>query len=572
MKSSRIALSFLLLVLMAGCGGGGSGTPPPALVAITVTPANPSIALGTAEQFTATGTFADNSMRDITTSVTWASSVPGVATVSNAGSITSVSTGTTTITAKSGNVSGFATLTVTVPVPVAITVAPAISSILTGSTEQFAATVMYSDNSLSTSVTWISSAPDVATIDVNGVATAISTATTATTMIMARSGSVTGSAALTVTGGNAAPASNVLPITVNGSLCSSSTSANYPNKPCVSVTVCNPGTSTCATIYDILLDTGSFGLRIFKSVMSSLSLTQVVSGSGSLAECAQFGDGSTEWGPVQLADVTLGNETAKSVPIHVISFDFTPVPSTCGTPATRDTSPSVAGFNGILGVGVFAADCGSVCETNASNGIYYSCNGSTCTGAAVPVPNQVQNPVALLPGDNNGVIVELPSVPSSGSPSVDGILVLGIGTRTNNSVPSLVTAYKTGVFGEIVTIFGNTYPAIIDSGSNGLFFTPPSTILLPDCSANPEWFCPSSATTLSATNEGTSGSPSGDVFFQIGNFDSLISSPNRAFSNIGGPTPGLFDWGLPFYFGRNIFVGFEGRMSSSLGTGPYFAY
>ncbi len=571
MKSSRTALSFLLLVLVAGCGGGGgSGTPQPILVAITVTPANPTIALGTAEQFTATGAFADNSMKDITTSVTWNSSVPGVATVSNAGSITSVSTGTTTISAKSGNVSGFATLTVTAPVPVAITVVPAISSVLTGSTEQFAATVMYSDNSLSTSVTWTSSAPDVATIDGNGMVTAVSTATTATTMIMARSGSVTGSAVLTVTGGNAVPASNVLPITVNGSLCSPGTSANYPNKPCVSVTVCKPGTSTCAIINDILLDTGSFGLRIFESVLSSLSLTTIASGSGSLAECAQFGDGSSEWGPVELVDVTLGGETAKSVPIHVIDPKFSAVPSACGTP---DASPTAAGFNGILGVGIFAEDCGSVCANNASNGVYYSCNGSTCTGATVLVPNQVQNPVALLPIDNNGVIVELPSVPSSGLSSVDGILVLGIGTKPNNSGPSWVKMYNTDLqFGIIKTVFGNTYPAIIDSGSNGLFFTPPSTSLLPDCSANPEWFCPASVTTLSATNEAWSGSLSGDVFFQIDNFDSLISSPNnRVFSNIGGPTPGLFDWGLPFYFGRSIFVGIEG-MSSSLGTGPYFAY
>src|ERR1700687_2414070 len=74
-------------------------------------------------------------------------------------------------------------------------------------------------------------------------------------------------------GGNPVSGSNVLSITVNGSLCSASTSAGYPNKPCVSVTICKPGTSTCQTIDDILLDTGSFGLRIFKQVLA-VSLTQ----------------------------------------------------------------------------------------------------------------------------------------------------------------------------------------------------------------------------------------------------------------------------------------------------------
>jgi len=374
--------------------------------------------------------------------------------------------------------------------------------------------------------------------------------------------------------GSAALANNVLPITVNGSLCSASTSASYLNKPCVSVTVCTPGTSTCQTINDILLDTGSFGLRIFKQALTTVSLTQIISGSGSVAECAQFNGGLSEWGPVVLADVTLGKETANNVPIQIIDSTFGTVPSACGTP---DATPSAAGFTGILGVGVFVQDCGSVCANQANNGIYYSCSGSTCTGITVPLSSQVQNPVVFLPpdnngvSDNNGVIVELPTVPSNGSQSVNGILVLGISTKTNN-VPSGVTAYNTNPIGEITTSLSGTYSGIIDSGSNGLFFTPPSPGLLPNCpSPDSAWFCPLSITTLSAKNQGASGSPSGDVFFQIGNFMSLTKSPNNVFSNIGGSSPGLFAWGLPFYFGRNICVGIEGK-ASSIGTGPYFAY
>jgi len=64
---------------------------------------------------------------------------------------------------------------------------------------------------------------------------------------------------------------NVLAITVNGSLCSSN---SYINKPCVSVTICAPATSTCQTISDILLDTGDSGIRIFKQVLT-VPLTQV---------------------------------------------------------------------------------------------------------------------------------------------------------------------------------------------------------------------------------------------------------------------------------------------------------
>ena len=201
--------------------------------------------------------------------------------------------------------------------------------------------------------------------------------------------------------------------------------------------------------------------------------------------------------------------------------------------------------------------------------MYYGCNGSTCTQTSVLLSNQVQNPVALLPQDNNGVIVQLPSVPQGGAPSVSGSLMLGIGTQSNN-VPSTVTTYTLDTYGEFITTFNNrSYFSFIDTGSNGLFF--PSSGLLPNCKDYSDWFCPSSTTNLSSTIKGASGSPSGVVSFQIGNFDSLISSSNNVFAGIGGNEAGGFDWGLPFFFGRDIYMGSEGS-TSSLGSGPYFAY
>lgn len=93
-------------------GGGGGAT----LVSIAVTPTNPSIAKGTTQQFTATGTYSDSTTQHITTSVTWSSSNTGVATISNAsgsnGLASAVDVGTTTITATYGSVSGNTTLTV----------------------------------------------------------------------------------------------------------------------------------------------------------------------------------------------------------------------------------------------------------------------------------------------------------------------------------------------------------------------------------------------------------------------------------------------------------------------------
>jgi hypothetical protein len=358
---------------------------------------------------------------------------------------------------------------------------------------------------------------------------------------------------------------NVMVITVNGSLCSSSTSASYPNKPCVSVTVCTPGTSDCETIDDILLDTGSSGLRIFKQV---LSVPLDPSTAGSVAECIQYADGSADWGSVQIADVILGNEPAVQVPVQVIDSTFGTLPPGC---TNADQIPEDAGFQGILGIGLFAQDCGQDC-LDSNNGMYYLCDGSGCQGTAVLLSDQVQNPVALLLKDNNGVIVELPPVPLGGVPSVDdGLLVLGIGTEANN-VPSAVKTYTTDQYGEFKTIFnGASNDSFIDTGSNGLFFPASSSNSLPDCASDSNWFCPSSTKSFFATNKGFSGSPSGTVVFDIGNFDSLTNSSNNVFAEIGGDDPDYFDWGLPFHFGRNIYVGLEGTLST-LGSGPYWAY
>ena len=113
---------LLLIIFIAGCGGGGNGGgggTSAALTSIAVTPTEPSIALETTQQFTATGTYSDSSTQDITTSVIWSSSNTSTATISNAtsskGLATPVASGSTTITATLGSISGNTTLTVTAP-------------------------------------------------------------------------------------------------------------------------------------------------------------------------------------------------------------------------------------------------------------------------------------------------------------------------------------------------------------------------------------------------------------------------------------------------------------------------
>jgi hypothetical protein len=92
----------------------------PTLTSIAVTPANPAIATGGTQQFTATGTYSDNSMQNLTNQVTWASSAASVATINSSGIATGVSGGSSTISAAQGQVSGGTTLTVQ-PAPLTIT-------------------------------------------------------------------------------------------------------------------------------------------------------------------------------------------------------------------------------------------------------------------------------------------------------------------------------------------------------------------------------------------------------------------------------------------------------------------
>jgi hypothetical protein len=86
-------------------------------MSIAVTPADPSLAAGSTQQFTAMGTYADGSTQDVTTIATWSSSEAGVATISNTsgsqGLATATCAGTTTIEAAMGAINGSTTLTVT---------------------------------------------------------------------------------------------------------------------------------------------------------------------------------------------------------------------------------------------------------------------------------------------------------------------------------------------------------------------------------------------------------------------------------------------------------------------------
>ncbi len=172
----------------------------PVLQSIAVTPANLTIPKGASQSYTAIGTFSDASTQNLTSSVTWSSSVPAVATITSAGVATGVAQGgPTTITATKAGVAGTTSLRVGPPVLVSITVNPVLPSIAKGTTQAFTASGTFSDGTVvdeTTAVTWTSSAPGVATIASTGVATAV---TQGDTEITARLGTFADSTTLSVT-------------------------------------------------------------------------------------------------------------------------------------------------------------------------------------------------------------------------------------------------------------------------------------------------------------------------------------------------------------------------------------
>jgi hypothetical protein len=329
-----------------------------------------------------------------------------------------------------------------------------------------------------------------------------------------------------------------------------------------------------------LVDTGSVGLRVLESELQ-LDLPTVTNASGlPVAECTPFVDG-TMWGPVKRADVMMGGESAANLPIQLIGESAYAMPYNCtGTPITDFESLDA---NGILGVGVSLQDCGTDCANYKY--LYYGCSSAqTCKLSLLPLADQVAHPVAAFPVDNNGTIIQLPSISAGGEPSVTGLLIFGIGTQLNNGLGA-ATVLALDENGYVNTTFpvGGTksYSSYIDSGSNGLFFLDAATSNLQQCTGKylKDFYCPTSTTFLNATLGSTNGA-SVDIQFSVANA-STLNARAYAISNLAGPMPGFsssgssvpsFDWGLPFYYGRNVYTGIEDRSTPDGVVGPYFAF
>ncbi|HMD86061.1 MAG TPA: DUF3443 family protein [Terriglobia bacterium] len=389
-----------------------------------------------------------------------------------------------------------------------------------------------------------------------------------------------------------APVTNTVSVAVN-----SGPANNAINFAYVSVTVCNPGSTTsCATISDVQVDTGSSGLRILASApgVSNLDLTPVAPSGTPVDECYQFGDGTYIWGPVMQADVQMAGEKAAGLPIQIINSPGSgvAVPNGCsqGSQTNRGTVEGLQA-NGILGIGTRQQDCGIACTGTTVQPYYWLCPSTGCTSAAsLSTAIQVSNPVIFFSADNNGVAINLPSIGSSGAASVTGgTLTFGIGTQTDNALGSAnvypLGIWPTGSYNGAYTIQSTynsvSYPAFIDSAAPITLFLDPTTIGVPACSGNHvTLYCPSSTASFTVSNMGFGGTAA-NASISIGNAQTLLSNPSlTAFSGLTGisgtgASNDAVELGLPFFYGKTVYVGIAGKAApsgvptSAEGTGYY---
>jgi hypothetical protein len=195
--------STLITAASGSISGGATLTIPPAsLVSINIMAPSLSIPKGNTEQLSAIANYLDGTTLDVTSTVTWASSAPGVVVANGTGVIAGATPGTATITASFGNIRGAQQITVAPAALMSLTIAPPNPSVPKGSTQQLGVTGTFSDGSLldvTGSATWTVSPTAIATVTSTGL---ISTLSAGSATITATSGSRSASTTLTVAGTN----------------------------------------------------------------------------------------------------------------------------------------------------------------------------------------------------------------------------------------------------------------------------------------------------------------------------------------------------------------------------------
>jgi Big-like domain-containing protein len=319
--------TLLWLSIFSACGAGSfgpglGGSPPPVeLVSIAVTPPDPVLLLGTVQQFTATGTFSDGSVKDITGSVIWGSSSGTVASITGGGLATALALGSVTVSATSGSAIGNTTADIQAATLSSLAIRPASGKIAQLTSQQFQAIGTYTDGSthnVTGQVSWTSSNSIVSTISRWGRANGLAPGTTT---IAASLQSISASTTLEVTNAtivrvSVSPSGRTIPpgtslsfaatglfsdnttqVITRDSTWTSDNGAVATLKGGNTATAVGPGTANISATFNGVA--GFSPLHVSSATLSSISVTpaSVVLAPGTSESCVAtgtFSDGSTE--------------------------------------------------------------------------------------------------------------------------------------------------------------------------------------------------------------------------------------------------------------------------------------
>lgn len=154
----------------------------PTLSSLTVGPNPLNLTQGNKQQMTATGTFDDGTTKTLTSGVVWSSSDTTKVSISNSGQVTAVSSGSATVTAQSGTVSGTGTVNVTLGNLTNVVINPTTATINSNGSQTFNALATVQGQSdkvdVSSTASWSSSPSGIVTINNTSQTGAVAIVTT----------------------------------------------------------------------------------------------------------------------------------------------------------------------------------------------------------------------------------------------------------------------------------------------------------------------------------------------------------------------------------------------------------
>ena len=124
LRKLQLLVAFTTLFSLAGAVGCRGFFRDPQLTSITVGPQNVNLQQGDTLQMTAVGNFDDGSTSTLSSGVFWSSTDDTIASITQSGNVTGVSSGTVTISASSGATTGTTTVVVVLNNVTAITISP----------------------------------------------------------------------------------------------------------------------------------------------------------------------------------------------------------------------------------------------------------------------------------------------------------------------------------------------------------------------------------------------------------------------------------------------------------------